>query len=396
MSWGLTKDGFHRPGYNDLLDGLEIRARELFGSTIDLSVRSPLGIFCRIYAWIGSKIWQTAESVYLSAYADTATGQSLFRLGSNIGITPLPAQKATGMLSLTGTPKAEVPAGLLYATQDKVQFVGMQDTTLDADGKGMVPVQAVLAGVTGNVAAGTVTRIATPHISLDEVTNASAMTGGHEKETEEQFRDRYFAVLNGAGGVNADAIRAAILEVEHVTACIVLENDTDTATSDGMPAHSVECIVYGGENADIAQAIYKKKAAGIITYGSTAVSITDASGQTKAIRLSRPTARNVWVKVDQLIVDADQFPSDGDTQIVNAVLNFIGADSGSVSSDGLTIGENVRYTRLFAPINAVPGVLDYELSISSDGQTYGRDNITVDKRSKAVTAAGKVTVIHAD
>lgn len=95
-------------------------------------------------------------------------------------------------------------------------------------------------------------------------------------------------------------------------------------------------------------------------------------------------------------MDADQFPSDGDTQIVNAVLNFIGADSGSVSSDGLTIGENVRYTRLFAPINAVPGVLDYELSISSDGQTYGRDNIMVDKRSKAVTAAGKVTVIHAD
>ena len=27
MSWGLTKDGFHRPDYNDLLDGLEIRAR---------------------------------------------------------------------------------------------------------------------------------------------------------------------------------------------------------------------------------------------------------------------------------------------------------------------------------------------------------------------------------
>ena len=54
MSWGLTKDGFRRPDYNDLLDGLEIRARELFGSTIDLSIRSPLGIFCRIYAWIGS------------------------------------------------------------------------------------------------------------------------------------------------------------------------------------------------------------------------------------------------------------------------------------------------------------------------------------------------------
>lgn len=396
MSWGLTREGFSRPDYNDLLDGLEIKARELFGSAIDLSVRSPLGIFCRIFAWIGSRIWQVAESVYLSAYADTATGQSLYRLGSNIGVTPLPAQKATGLLSLTGTPNAEVPAGLLYATQGKVQFVGMTSAVLDDDGKGMIPIQAVLAGASGNVAAGMVTKIVTPHITLDEVSNGSAVTGGREKETEEQFRDRYFAVLNGAGGVNADAIRAAILEVEHVTACIVLENDTDTPTADGMPAHSVECIVYGGANADIAQAIYRKKAAGIVTHGSASVSITDASGQTKAIRLSRPTAQSIWVKVDQLIVDADQYPIDGDKRIADAIVTFVGADSDSISADGLTIGEDVRYTRLFAPVNAVPGVLDYDLSISADGKTYDKSNITIDKRGKAVTAAGKVTVVHAD
>ena len=49
--WGLTDAGFRRPTYAELLDALEYKARELFGSKANLTVRSPLGIFLRIYAW---------------------------------------------------------------------------------------------------------------------------------------------------------------------------------------------------------------------------------------------------------------------------------------------------------------------------------------------------------
>lgn len=50
--WGLTSAGFRRPTYNELLDALEHKARELFGATANLTVRSPLGLFLRIFAWI--------------------------------------------------------------------------------------------------------------------------------------------------------------------------------------------------------------------------------------------------------------------------------------------------------------------------------------------------------
>ena len=50
-NWGLTESGFLRPSYADLLDAFEVKAKELFGSTVNLSVRSPLGIFLRIFAW---------------------------------------------------------------------------------------------------------------------------------------------------------------------------------------------------------------------------------------------------------------------------------------------------------------------------------------------------------
>ena len=45
--WGLTDAGFRRPTYAELLDALEHKARELFGSTANMTVRSPLGIFLR-------------------------------------------------------------------------------------------------------------------------------------------------------------------------------------------------------------------------------------------------------------------------------------------------------------------------------------------------------------
>ena len=40
--WGLTSAGFRRPTYNELLDALEHKARELFGATANLSIGETL------------------------------------------------------------------------------------------------------------------------------------------------------------------------------------------------------------------------------------------------------------------------------------------------------------------------------------------------------------------
>jgi len=90
-NWGLTERGFLRPSYADLLDAFEVKAKELFGSTVNLSVRSPLGIFLRIFAWFAGLTWQLAEDVYNSGFIDTAAGVSLARLGAFIGIRVLAA-----------------------------------------------------------------------------------------------------------------------------------------------------------------------------------------------------------------------------------------------------------------------------------------------------------------
>ncbi len=120
--WGLTSLGFRRPTYVELLDALEYKARELFGSTANLTVRSPLGLFLRIYAWMLNILFSVLEDVYNSRFVDTAVGTSLLNLGRAIGLRVLPAQKATGYLAVTGLPGTLIPAGWLAETAAGIQF----------------------------------------------------------------------------------------------------------------------------------------------------------------------------------------------------------------------------------------------------------------------------------
>ena len=123
--WGLTSAGFRRPTYNELLDALEHKARELFGATANLTVRSPLGLFLRIFAWILNILFSVLEDVYNSRFVDTAVGTSLLNLGRAIGLRVLSAQKASGYIMVTGPPGIIVPAGWLVETAAGIQFLSL-------------------------------------------------------------------------------------------------------------------------------------------------------------------------------------------------------------------------------------------------------------------------------
>jgi len=179
-NWGLTEAGFLRPSYTELLDALEVKAKELFGSSVNLSVRSPLGIFLRIFAWFAGMLWQLAEQVYNSGFVDTATGISLARLGAFIGIRLLAAQKAAGMLQITGEAGASVYAGFLVQARNNQRFVTLEDAVIGEGGTVSVPIQAYEAGPEGNVDAG----------AIDEVRGITATPQGTDLLRVTQHRVR--------------------------------------------------------------------------------------------------------------------------------------------------------------------------------------------------------------
>jgi uncharacterized phage protein gp47/JayE len=387
--WGLTGAGFRRPTYAELLDALEHKARELFGTQANLTVRSPLGIFLRIFAWMLNLLFSLLEDVYNSRFIDTAVGASLYNLGRAIGLRLLGAQKAVGYLTFTGDEGSEVPEGFLAETTAGSQYITIRAGTIQG-GAVTLPATAVVPGPDGNTVENTISTITNPKTGISEVTNATPFEGGRNTETDPEFRERYYLSVDFAGGVNIDAIVAEVYEsVEGVIAVTGDENDSDIdfTPDDGLPPHSFEVVAYGGLDEQIAEAIYKRKAAGIQTYGNTTIPVVSASGGVYDISFSRPNAVNVWVKVYDLITDS-RFPLDGIEQIKQNIVAHIGGNA----RGGLNIGQSVVCVTLPTEVLKVVGVVDFKLQISPDGDTYSWDNIEIAARQKAVTEEGMVDV----
>lgn len=385
--WGLTDAGFRRPTYAELLDALEHKARELFGSKANLTVRSPLGVFLRIFAWVLNLLFSTLEDVYNSRFIDTAVGSSLYNLGRAIGLRLLGAQKAVGYLTFSGENGIEVPEGFLAETIAGSQYITLAAGVI-TDGSVTLPASAVIPGPDGNTAEETIKTITNPKSGIQTVTNTKRFEGGRNTETDAEFRERYYISVDFAGGVNIDAIVAEVYEsVEGVIAVTGEENDTDYENASGLPPHSIEIVAYGGLDEEIAQVIYRRKAAGIESFGNTTVPVITAAGRTYNIHFSRPAPVNVWVKVFNLVTDK-HFPLDGIEQIKRRIVSYIGADT----RGGLNIGQAVICVKLPTEVLKVPGVVDFDLQISADGKTYSWDNIDILARQKAVTDESMVVV----
>jgi uncharacterized phage protein gp47/JayE len=124
------------------------------------------------------------DRVIKLGFAQTTYGQYLdYRAGEH-GLTRKPAVKATGQITITGSPGTTVPLGSIFATGNGVQFATTAAVTLDATGSGIASIEAVTAGSAGNVPAGTITAIPVGIPGVTSVTNASPTTGGIDTESD--------------------------------------------------------------------------------------------------------------------------------------------------------------------------------------------------------------------
>ena len=355
---------------------MEYKARELFGSKANLTVRSPLGIFLRIYAWVLNLLFSTLEDVYNSRFVDTAVGSSLLHLGRMIGLRLLGAQKAMGYLTFYGDDNVEVPEGFLTETTAGIQYVTLSSGVI-TNGSVTLPASAAVAGPDGNTAEETIKNITNPKLGIKSVINEKAFEGGRNTETDDEFRERYYRSVDFAGGVSVEAVIEVAGE----------ENDTDFESKTGLPPHSFEVVAYGGLDEDIARAIYRRKAAGIQTFGNTTVPVVTAAGSIYDVHFSRPAPISVWVKVFNLVTNS-KFPLDGIERIKQAIIQHIGVNT----RGGLNIGQDVINVTLPTVVLKIPGVVDFDLQISSDGEHFSWKNIEIAAREKAVTDESMVIV----
>jgi uncharacterized phage protein gp47/JayE len=360
---------------------------------VNTSATSILGQLNGIFASKLNEVWDVAHSVYSSFDPDQAEGAALTQLAALTGTVRRAATKSTVTLTVNLNAGVTLPAGSIASVTGAAtrRFVTLADATNSGGSPANVSVEAE-AEETGPVvgSAGTIEEIETPFSGWNTVTNAADADLGQDEETDAELRLRREQDIRRTGSGAPDAIRADVLAVDDVAYARVFENTSDVTDGDGLPPHSIEVLVLGGDDTEIAQAIWDSKPAGIATHGSDSDTATDSLSNTHTIEFSRPTEIDIYldfhvtINTDALL--GSVYPGDGDDQIKDAVAVFW--------QQNKTIGDDVILSQLYPSILAIDGVLDVTaIDADTSPSPSANLNITIGIRELAVLDTANMTVV---
>lgn len=275
------------------------------------------------------------------------------------GLTRKHALAATAVLRVvagTGT----VRPGDLFATAGGIQFQAL-DTASVSEGDTFT-VEAVIAGRSGNVGAGTITRIPVTVSGLGAVTNDAAASGGYEAESDADLRARYYTDLrtpaNGANqqaylnwameipGVGRAKVFPQALGPQTVEVCIL---DADMAPASTALIAQVQNAIDPNKSGD---------GVGLAPIGA-ACTVTTATKKTVSVSVAVTVAAGYEKDAVQAGIQAS----------IVAYLQGLAFSSDYIS-----------YAQLSSKVHDVPGVADYS-TLRLDG---GVDNVSLGARETPV------------
>lgn len=259
----------------------------------------------------------------------------------------------------TGRMGTAIPQGSLVRTDEGRVLVSVKAAEIPEEGFVVIPFTVQDRGVV-YIGAHEVTTIITIIPGWDTVDNELAGITGRTEETRTEFEARRKkSVAHNAHGTTA-SIYAAIAEIDNVVACLVLENDmTSPILKYGVKVdgHSICAIVYGGDEAEIAKAIYLKKDAGCGTCGNTEIThiAEDYYNSSFTYKILRPSP--VRFRVFARLQLADGASSVEAVRIVReAVLQDFNGLSKTSGNPRCAMAETIRASRFYHSVICSAGV----------------------------------------
>lgn len=385
-SYGVVSTGFAKKSLDDLLEDLTTTLTQINAALGEKS-RTGDSMVGQLRGGIGtmlSTLWDVSEAIYRAFDIDSAADEALDLIGKILGVRRLRAAKSTVTLTLTLGSNVTVPAGSVVSHEDDstIRFVTDSETVSTTSGDYTAAATAESAGE-WQALAGKLTVIESAVSGWTVVTNAADADVGRDRESNAAYRSRLLNLQQASGGSTPAAIKSDVGNVADVTSVFVFNNPTDAEDADGVPAHAFEVVALGGDDDEIAQAIYDNAPAGIEPYGSTSGNAVDLNGDAIVVAFSRPTEKAIKIEVT-LTTDSD-YPVDGDDQVAAALVEAIG---------DLDVGDDVILTTLYSSIYSVAGVVDVTLlriAFTADG--FGTSNLTIGTRELATLDSGEVTVL---
>lgn len=292
----ITNDGIEVERLNAIFERMGNAFKEIYGGNINIDPDSPdgqlLGIFSQELADVGQGF------LYLRQQTDPqfATGQWLDQLAVFNGVFRRQAAHSySRSVIITGRPFSKVDNILKVSDSTGTMWQLENDVVLDENGSGRGDLRSVDFGPFP-LKRGSSLNIETVILGLEKIVTSNDAEIGEQIESDESLRLRCQQAKESAAHSSIAAITSNLFKVEEVKKVLVLENFTSEVDENEVKPHTIDCIVDGGLDNEIAQVIYKYKDGGCGLQGNTsAVIIADNAERT--IKFDRPQPVDVHIKM---------------------------------------------------------------------------------------------------
>lgn len=331
----VTENGITAPSYSEILEYLQGKAREIFGSDVDVDADTMDGQLIALVALAISDTNAQAIATYNSFSPLTAKGIALDNAVAVNGVTRQEATASQVDLRIIGQAGTIITNGV---AQDNFENRWQLPDQVVIPTSGEITVTATAAEV-GAIEASpnTITRIGTPTQGWQSVTNPAAATVGRAVETDAQLRTRQSESTAIASVSLWEGIIGSLLNLQGVVRVSGVKNDEDEPSPEGVPGHTIAMIVDGGNVDEIGETIFLKKGEGVGTYGSVQTTYIDTYGFPNVIKFSRPTIVNAYVTLT--ITPSSTYISTVADEIKQRIADYI---------NSLAIGESVNIARVLS------------------------------------------------
>lgn len=356
LSAQVTAAGISAPSYADILLSLQASFRLIYGADAYIEPDSQDGQMLAVFAKAIYDSNQMAIAVFNSFSPTYAQGAGL---SSNVkinGLQRLAPSYSTATGDVVGVAGTVITNGTVKDENGNIWALP-ETVTIPLSGTITVTVTAVQPGAV-IAPAGTINLINSPSYGWQTFTSVTDAVAGAPVETDATLRQRQAVSTELPSVTPTAALYAALANLAGVERVAVYENYTGTTDANGIPAHSICVVIQGGDVAAIAQTIGLKKTPGAGTYGSTSQSyldpITNISYTIHFYVLAHSTIK--------VAVSGTAYQGYGiavATKIQDSIAAFI---------NGLAIGEDVQFNRLYSPAY-LPG--------DADAKTYEITGITI-------------------
>lgn len=383
--YGLSDEGYIAPRAADFLMLIRASYEADTGLTIDWEADTFLGTITTIMADQLGGLAEAGQAVYDAMDPNNAAGLQLDNISMMVGVTREAATYSTAIVNCTGTNGTIILEGSLIEGGGPLGTSRWAATANGTITGGTVAVvfQAVDPGAV-EATIGALDTIVTAISGWTGATNPAVATAGTDRETDAELRKRRQASLQTSGSRSLNSMRANVLELDGVQACVAVQNSTmAAATVEGilLDPCSVGIVVYPStlttaQQEALARTIYETVSFGIATNGAQSATVTGADGVSHTVKWDWANTDAVVVAITVTLAAGFEL-DDVEEPIQELVADYFLA---------LDVGDAARLLALLALVATIDGV---------DGAAITLDAVAADVDPDAttlLTLSGTATV----